>query len=204
MQPARCVGAKAGTSENGPSVYSPFCFAFATIVRYTIDVGRLLLVSETKAVQMTFDDVERIRAEPLACAGAPTPWSTLSVPSLRVESYSSGGYFASTRHPRGADHRTRIRGTSYATLWRAESTTTAPRPRPRGYSVGARQFCGSTSDAPRRGLKPPGSNSKARWNRAHHAHCRKLPGAISAGFEPAFLSQPGALAPGVAAVRYFV
>lgn len=42
-----------------------FCFSFAMIVRQVIDVGGAFPLSAMKAVQMSFLEVERIRAEPL-------------------------------------------------------------------------------------------------------------------------------------------
>src|SRR5437773_11016525 len=59
--------------------FAAFCFSFAMIVSWTIDVGGALPGSARNAVQASFFDVARIRAEPLE---KPTPrFESIEIPT---------------------------------------------------------------------------------------------------------------------------
>ena len=74
--------------------FAAFCFSFAMIVSCQVVDGGMLMLSPTNAVQMSFLDVERMRAEPVPGPQNPTmeftPWSPRTsfagwrVPNLTV------------------------------------------------------------------------------------------------------------------------
>src|SRR6266446_8272497 len=65
--------------------FAAFCFSFAMIVRYVIDAGGALPLSVRNAVQASFFDVARIRAEPLLVAPPRLEFTLIQVTPPRSE-----------------------------------------------------------------------------------------------------------------------
>jgi hypothetical protein len=61
-----------------------FCFVFAMMVRWLMDVGGALLASARKAVHVSFFDVASMRAEPLLRTPTPTSESMTVQAGVRV------------------------------------------------------------------------------------------------------------------------